>query len=201
MLSIHGVNPSSTHEASGSVSTESPIKRTLPNPSKDQISSLHAQCKEEITGFELFTKSAIAITVGIIPFIGSKVGEFIVKASTCMIKNMRNFLLQCGVLGVLLEIPLRLFLGIPATIGAICLLGGAIVFSKTQALVWGQKLIEHPQQERINTKLARYGAGEKPWQDFKDLLKTFFTLFESQETKKTFNIDLQLNRWQHFEAN
>jgi hypothetical protein len=42
------------------------------------------------------------------------------------------------------------------------LFGGALVFSKSQELIWGSELVKHPQEEKINTHLARYGGGPKP---------------------------------------
>lgn len=70
-------------------------------------------------------------------------------------------------------------MGIPAFIGGVMLFGGAACFSKTQECVWGRFLIENPQEERVNTKLARYGASVAPWKDFILLLKAFFLPAES----------------------
>jgi hypothetical protein len=110
--------------------------------------------------------------MGIIPFVGSKIGEGMVKGSAFIVA-------QTGVV----------LFGIPAVIGGALLTGGAFVFAQSQVLAWGRELVEHPQEEKANTRLARYGAGDKPLRDLKDLFQTFFC-----------GTRADLERWKSFEA-
>ncbi len=165
------------------------IRHTEPY-TQDCISSLASDPNRKITGLELYTKFAAAGVVGIIPFTASKIGQVIVKAtatlatpfavSGSLISTIFSFFWKATpppfpfVLGWICITPIRILLGISAAIGGTLLFGGAIGFSKSQALVWGQELIKHPQEERVNTRLARYGASEEPYRKFKDLLELFF---------------------------
>ncbi len=189
--------------------------QSLTNRSQDG-SSLPLQSQREIKGAELIAKSVVALTIGIIPFIGAKIGEAMVKGCAHVEDAWKNHLIaQFPTFSVVsLEIFTRGIIGIPALLGSALLTGGAIAFSKTQALVWGQELVEHPQEERINTKLARYGAGNKPLNDLKDVFSTFFYVFGNPERfgpSETFYIrngetnylrfvNISLEKWKNFEA-
>ncbi|MBS0653981.1 MAG: hypothetical protein JSR39_10720 [Verrucomicrobia bacterium] len=164
----------------------------------NQISSLPPEALREITGVELVAKSIIAGSIGILPFLVAKTGEYVVKASVhteeffrknvfenldryahYLLENERGTVLNAIGLTLFVstwffEIFSRAVIGIPAAAGGILLTGGAATFSFLQAQVWGQALVEHPQEERVNTRLARYGAGEKPWRDFQDLVRLFY---------------------------
>jgi hypothetical protein len=139
-------------------------------PSEDQLTSHSAQSDIKITGFELVAKSAVAMTLGIVPFIVSKFGEFVVKGCANFAERTESLFGQQHILSN----GSRMAIGIPAFFGGIFLFGGAVVFSRTQQVVWGKYLTEHPQEERVNTQLARYGFGSKPWNDFCKLLTAFF---------------------------
>jgi hypothetical protein len=152
-------------------------------PSHDQMTSHSDSSEIKITGFELIAKSAIALTLGVAPFFVSKSGEWIVKGYATVAERMGNFFNDFGTAGRFLANSSRVALGIPACLGGILLFGGAVIFSKAQQIVWGKFLIENPQEERINTQLARYGAGSKPWNDFCTLLSAFFAPSFSQETR------------------
>lgn len=139
----------------------------------------------EINSVGLYAKYALAGSIGAVPFIASKVGEGIVKMSVFATQTVRDVTHQLRGRNIIcqdfedtvveiVEYIFRASFGIPAAIGGALLFGGAVAFSKTQALVWGQDLIEHPQEERVYTKLARYGAGDKPLEEYKLLLVAFF---------------------------
>jgi hypothetical protein len=147
-----------------------------------------------ITGVELVVKSAAAASLGLVPFVTSKAGEGIVKGCAWATQAARRTLSRFGPLGDVAETGLRIAAGIVAFIGGLLLFGGAILFSKSQQLIWGKQLVAHPQEERINTQLARYGAGPKPLKDFSHLIETFFRFSDSQKT------DLHLSEIRHFKA-
>ena len=194
----------------------------------NQISTLPPEAQREIKGVELVAKTIIAGLIGGVPFVVSKAGELTVKASVYseeffrkkVIDNLDDFGNRQlepingplrplrNVAGVFLfistwsfEMFSRAVIGVPAAVGGILLTGGAVAFSKLQAQVWGQALIEHPQEERINTKLARYGAGDKPSRDLLDLLHLFFVpgcpmRYEELDNDKMRRIQY----WKNFEA-
>ncbi len=174
MLSI---DPRSRHP----LSTFAPTSQSVSQPSSisasqrsDQLVSMQSSKDIKIEGFELVAKSAIALTIGFIPFLISKIGEPIVKNCAYFARKINDFFEPFGQFGRLVGYASRIVIGIPAVIGGTMLFGGAVCFSKTQELVWGRFLIENPQEEKINTQLARYGAKQAPWNDFKLLLKGFF---------------------------
>lgn len=151
--------------------------------SQDQLIPHSPQSEIKITGFELVAKSAVALTLGIAPFLISKSGEWVVKGCAAAAERIENFFNSFGAAGRFLANSSRVVLGIPACLGGFFLFGGAIIFSKAQQIAWGKFLIENPQEERINTQLARYGAGNKPWKDFGKLLSAFFALSFSQDAR------------------
>jgi len=59
----------------------------------------------------------------------------------------------------------KLLLAIPLLVGGLIQYVGAKVFSLTQQLAWGRELVLNPQEDRANTRLARDGAGDGPWND------------------------------------
>lgn len=130
-------------------------------PSAQGISSSSTISSEKnIQGLELFAKSSLALTLGIIPFSIAYVGKTLLNAfTTCGSKSNRLF---------------RYFLGLPAFISALLFAGGSILFSLTQKIAWGTELVKHPQEEKANTIMARYGAGSQPLQDLKGVFRTFF---------------------------
>lgn len=171
-----------------------------------ESTSLEPQVQREINSVELYVKYGLAGLIGAVPFVASKVGEGVVKISVFGTQTVREAISEIQgfdqvlnensskmIVTRIVESIFRAAIGIPAAIGGTLLFGGAVVFSKTQALIWEQDLIEHPQEERINTKLARYGASDKPLQDYQKLLATFFTpvlgpnLYRNAEGAECFN--------------
>ncbi len=179
----------------------------------NQLSSLSRNALNEVAKVKVYIQYALAGLVGAIPFAVAKIGEGVVKGSAFLAIQARNFSVHLGVFGFISEIFFRAVVGIPTAIGGALLGGGAVAFSKSQALVWGQYLIEHPQEEKVNTQLARYGTSDKPWKDFKSLLETYFLPFsslpvaydpdadEGELPDDYFNIDDNLRRIQNFIAN
>lgn len=169
-------------------------------------SSLPAEAQKEAVNVKLYMQSAFALLIGIVPFAIAKIGEGIMKGSAFVTKHVRDFTKQLGTFGFITEIFFRVLVGIPTAIGGALFTAGAMIFSKSQALAWGQQLVEHPQEEKTNTKLARYGAGTKPWNDFKALAETYFRLRskapskEGEAYKPGFDIDENLTRIKDFEA-
>ena len=158
-----------------SENTPTLIKKTsLNNQIPDQMTSL-ADPNRKITGMELYAKSAAALTLGIIPFTVSKLGQLIVQGCAFIAQKAEGALHGFGLVGELLGKGLRMLIGIPAAISGAMLFGGAWVFSQTQKLAWGTYLVEHPQEEKSNTKLARFGAKEKLYNDFFQLVYAFYT--------------------------
>lgn len=141
----------------------------------NRISSLGIHVQKAISSVKLIFKSALALILGVIPFAASKIGYIIVKGSAYLAQTIEDLSIRLlGTLGLILSIVLRAIIGIPAVTGGILLFGGAAVFSKSQALIWGQESVEHPQEEKATTSLARYGASGKLFSDFEDLSIAFF---------------------------
>ncbi|MGC1878860.1 MAG: hypothetical protein WA347_02860 [Rhabdochlamydiaceae bacterium] len=159
-----------------------------------QIPPLIEGRNRKIVGVELVVKSVAAGLLGIVPFLTSKVGEAVVKGCAYIAQEGKKSLNRFGSLGVFTGEALRVILGIPALLGGSLLFGGALIFSKVQALVWGRELIKHPQEEKINTQLARYGAGSKPWNDFVTFIGGFSIFSNSQKA------DASLWKIRHFKA-
>jgi hypothetical protein len=149
-------------------------KKQMPSPVEGR--------NRKIVGIELVVKSAAAGLLGLVPFFTSKAGEGVVKRCAFIAQEGKKFLSQFGSLGTFTGTALRIALGIPAFFGGLLLFGGAWIFSKTQELVWGRELVKHPQEEKINTQLARYGAGSKPWDDFVKFVGAFFYFSDSRKT-------------------
>jgi hypothetical protein len=140
----------------------------------DRMVSL-AESNRKITGVELYAKSAAALTLGIIPFGVSKLGEGVFRGCAFFAQEAGKFLTKLGFIGEILGKGLRMAIGIPAAISGGMLYAGAWIFSQTQKLVWGKYLVENPQEEKINTQLARFGAKEKLFDEFLQYVNAFFT--------------------------
>jgi len=161
-------------------------QKTRKNPihrafyARDTIIFRENAAERKIVGKELIIRSAVGLTLGILPFGFSSLGQIIVKKSATLAQEGSIFLSNHGRNG--LEKAFRILLGIPAVLGGLLLFGGAYVFSKAQQIAWGKELVEHPQEEKVNTKLARYGAGNRPWEDFKRVWTAFFTYGSQQKS-------------------
>ncbi len=125
-------------------------------------SKVLGETPDSITGCELYTKSGVALTLGILPFGIAYVGKQVIAGAISVAQKIDFY-------------PVRILMGIPALIGGLFFFGGAMIFTLAQQLVWSRELVLHPQEERANTKLARYGAGWGPIYDFKALFLAFFS--------------------------
>lgn len=77
---------------------------------------------------------------------------------------------------------------IPAVLFASLMIGSAKVFSYTQKLIWGG-FVAKPVGDKINTRVAQYGATDQPGKDLKCIAKALFT------PKKLAKEDWTLNEW------
>jgi hypothetical protein len=140
----------------------------------DQMISL-ADPDKKIKGVKLYVKSAAAFTLGVVPFTISKLGQALMQGCAFLAQTVEGALHRLGCIGDLLGKGVRMLLGIPAAISGMLLFGSAWVFSLTQKLVWGTYLVKHPQQEKVNTKLARFGATGHLSGDFYQLIRAFYS--------------------------
>jgi hypothetical protein len=134
----------------------------------------HIDPKDKITGCELYAKSAAALTLGIVPFAIAKIGQGLSSAFAFLAQEGETALNRMGSFGSHLGKAWRCLVGLPALASGMLLYVGSRLFALTQKLIWGTKLVNHPQEERVNTKLARYGAGDKPLADFHHLFDAFY---------------------------
>ena len=171
------------------------------SPAAEQILSLNDEAQKEASNVKLYMQYALAGLAGVIPFSVAKIGEGIVKGTAFLVSHFRDFSIHLGAFGFVTELFFRAIAAIPTAIGGALLRGGAVIFSKSQALVWGQHLVEHPQEETVNTKLARYGASDKPWKDFRLVLETYFSPCSKDREvgNDRFDIDQNLRQLQTFE--
>jgi len=161
MARIHPINSTSEQI---NPTTESPA----PSPSVSTESQISSARAPQMGKIEIFIKSTFALTLGFIPFIQSLLGKACMKFTACIAQSSERSL------GWLIGKPIRFLCGIRATIFGICCFGGAFAFSITQQLIWGRELVFHPQEERVNTLLAKYGGGREVLNDFGYLLSGFF---------------------------
>ncbi len=135
-----------------------------------------------IGGVELLVKSTGAALLGAVPFVVSKTAEHVLKGWAWIAQEGKNFLSRFGIIGIYAGEAFKVSLGVPACVISSYFFVGAWAFSKTQQLIWGKELVEHPQEERVNTKLARYGAGEKLWDDLYTSFVAFFYVGNRQKS-------------------
>ncbi len=137
---------------------------------------------KNLTGACLYIKYVSALSIGTVPFLVAMIGLAIFKASAFLGgKVEKNIEKEAKHEHVYRYYPariiggiVRMIFGIPGFTGGLLFFGSSKIFSLSQQLVWGRKLVENPQGEKINTQLARYGFGNKPWGDFKESTKDFF---------------------------
>lgn len=108
-------------------------------------------------------KSAIALTLGILPFIIHSISREIFKG-----------LAYLGDAADQRKCPfLRQTIGILAVPIAAVMCGSAKLFALTQLLVW-KHYVRQPEGDKANTRLAWYGADSLPWEDLQAIAKAFF---------------------------
>jgi hypothetical protein len=161
------------------------------HPIADQLTSYDVQRKMKIPGWKQ-GKSTIAAGLGFPPFLMAKAGELVVQNCAHLALNAEKFSKNLGSVGQLLANICRMAIGVPVLFGGTLLFAGAVIFSKTQQIVWGKYLIENPLEQRFHPRLAWYGYGNSPWSDFRKLLSTFFVPSFNRESSA------DLNHWRNF---
>ena len=118
---------------------------------------------EVMSPLEINIKSSIALILGIVPFVFTKIFLFFFWGFTnaqCDLKE-NNF-------------PVLSFIVAPVNFLFVTLMMfSATLFSWSQRLVWG-KYVPQPSGDSINSRLAQYGSGCQPWIDLKSIFKAFF---------------------------
>lgn len=150
---------------------------------KDTLESAHPPESDiPVRGAELYVKSALALTLGIAPFSLAKGGEGIMKLSAWAMQGIEKISQKWGTFGWISGYASRIVLALPLIVGAVIFALGTKIFSHSQKLIWGRTLVSFPQQEKVNTRLARYGAGVQPWIDSATFIKNF--LFTSSPDRE-----------------
>lgn len=167
---------------SNSTPTQAPETPVIPLIVEDQLTSYSPSPSADIqiVGCELFARSALALSLGIVPYGLSKGGQTVVAKCAQLVESVDSYFEQSGAFGHLIGGVGRLIIGVPAAISGIFFFGGALLFALTQKVAWGTLLVEYPQEEHSNTKLARYGASYQPFYDFAKVWKGFFA-FSNQD--------------------
>ncbi len=117
----------------------------------------------QIQGCELYFRSATALSLGMTPFLSHYIGTGLVNGLLFICDHATK---ASSLLGRVAKIVLA----IPLLLGGIIQYVSAKIFSLTQQLAWGRESVLNPQEDGANTRLARDGAGDKSWNDFKALL-------------------------------
>ncbi|NGX38316.1 MAG: hypothetical protein K1000chlam2_01489 [Chlamydiae bacterium] len=116
---------------------------------------------EKMSQLEVSVKSSVALALGIVSYISSRIAMQIFKGVAFLSAHTEHQSLR----------TLSSMVGIPA--GAL-MVASAKIFGLTQQLAWG-KYAKHPTGDGANTRLAWYGVGPLPGKDLCTLTKAFLS--------------------------
>ena len=129
---------------------------------------------EQMSEGELFGKSAIAGTLGMIPFLINQLAMYTFKGLAYIAGSAQKAESGGHPLGQLASRGVRVLTGIPGMIAAVAMIGSARLFALSQTLAW-KHYVKNPSGDGLNTRIGWYGA--RPWlfnQDLKSIAKAFY---------------------------
>ncbi len=148
---------------------------------------------------ETYLRSSVGLVLGIIPFAIHFSSIHLFKACISLDINIENSLRNASFTPTnAARRVIRIIPTLFAITSAINMSVSAKVFSLAQQAAWGQKLVQNPQEERINTQLARYGYEYKPWNDLTKIVMTAFEFCFLEDPSVGSTCIKQLEEWLNF---
>lgn len=128
---------------------------------------------EQMSKRELIVKSALAATLGFLPFLVNQLAMYTFKGLAYIAGLAQKE--ECGgfPLKQLAARSAREITGIPGMIAASVMIVSAKLFALSQTIVW-RHYVKNPSGDGLNTRLAWYGSQTWLYQDLEMIAKAFY---------------------------